>query len=158
LSVPADTLRHMGFRERRMCPAGVVEVGGWPVKQYQLTADDDPVPDAVAAAAERFLPALLPADEPPTAAFAVLHKGKVSVWLMVYVWRYGDALLSRAASAPLDDPTAFRELTEPLIGCVWELAALVYERSAWVRHVMAPESPDLPGYLADVLPAGLVGS
>ena len=63
----------------------------------------------------------------------------------------------RAANADLAAPTTFTPLTEPLIGCVWELPALVHERSAWVRHGLRPETPDVAAYLADVLPDGPVG-
>ncbi len=55
------------------------------------------------------------------------------------------------------DPERFAELARPWIGCVWELPPLGHERSAWVRHVLAPDEPDLPGYLADLLPEGKTG-
>jgi hypothetical protein len=31
---------------------------------------------------------------------------------------------------------------------------LHHERSAWVRHILAPGAPDLDGYLADSMPSG----
>ncbi|WP_327725295.1 hypothetical protein OG920_36660 [Streptomyces europaeiscabiei] len=31
------------------------------------------------------------------------------------------------------------------------------ERDAWVRHVLAPEVPDLDAYVADSLPGGTAG-
>lgn len=31
------------------------------------------------------------------------------------------------------------------------------ERDAWVRHVLAPDRPDLAAYLADTLPEGTTG-
>lgn len=43
------------------------------------------------------------------------------------------------------------------IGCVWELAPLEHERSAWVRPGLMPASPDLDGYLADEVADGPVG-
>lgn len=43
------------------------------------------------------------------------------------------------------------------IGCIWELPPLEHERSSWVRHVFAPEKPDLASYLADLFPEGKVG-
>lgn len=53
--------------------------------------------------------------------------------------------------------TDFREIDKPLVGCVWELAALGHEPAAWVRHVFGAEEPDVHAYLADVLPDGPVG-
>ena len=40
---------------------------------------------------------------------------------------------------------------------MWELAPLVHERDAWVRHMLAPDQPDLDAYLADYLPDGTTG-
>jgi hypothetical protein len=76
---------------------------------------------------------------------------------MAYAWVHGEIVHSRGASAVLDAPTSFTPLTEPLIGCVWELPALVHERSSWVRHGLRPEHPAVDAYLADVLPEGPVG-
>jgi hypothetical protein len=40
---------------------------------------------------------------------------------------------------------------------VWELAPLEHERSAWVRHVLTPDEPDLDAYVADQAAPGPVG-
>ncbi len=156
-----DTVRGMGFSQRFLASGGVVPVGDWRVKQYLVTVTEQPVERAVVVAAEAYLPKLLPAaaasDPTPRVAFSVLHKGVDAVWLNLYAWVYGEIVHCRAAGAGLDAPTAFTPLTEPLIGCVWELPALVHERSAWVRHGLQPEKPDVDAYLADLLPDGPVG-
>jgi hypothetical protein len=157
----------MSFTERFMRPSPPIEADGWTIKPYQLAVTDQPIPSGTVEAAWEFLPKLLPASlthpalvadqaATPRFAFAVLHQGTDALWLNLYTWVYGMILHTRAASSRLDD-VAFAELAEPLTGCVWELQALVHEQAAWVRHVLEPEAPDLPGYLADVLPAGLVG-
>jgi hypothetical protein len=136
-------------------------VSGWQVKQYHVTVHEDPIQAPVAAAAERFLPKLLPAaaaaDGTSRAAFSVLHMGMDAVWLNLYSWVREAIVHCRAANAPLAAPTTFAELAEPLIGCVWELPSLAHERSAWVRHLLRPSRPDLDAYLADWLPEGPVG-
>jgi hypothetical protein len=151
----------MGFDERHLLPAGVVTVSGWQVKRYRVTVSGAPIEDAVPAAAEQFLPKLLPAaagsDDTPRAAFSVLHEGMDAIWLNLYSWVQEAIVHCRAASATLAAPTSFAELAEPLIGCVWELPALVHVRSAWVRHLLQPQRPDLDAYLADWLSAGPVG-
>ena len=151
----------MGFDERHLRPAGVVTVSGWQVKQYRVTVREEPIEEPVLAAAERFLPKLLPdaaaRDGTPRAAFSVLHKGMDAIWLNLYSWVQEAIVHCRAANAALATPTTFAELPEPLIGCVWELPALAFERSAWVRHLLQPSRPDLDAYLADWLPAGPVG-
>ena len=53
--------------------------------------------------------------------------------------------------------TAAEELLPKLLPSSLTHPSLVHERSAWVRHVMSPPSPDLAAYEADVLPAGSVG-
>lgn len=151
----------MGFSERYLRPGGVVTVADWQVKQYLVTVTPTPVPAATVAAAEAFLPKLLPSsaasDATPRVAFSVLHKGMDAIWLNLYAWVYGEILHCKAANATFAVPTDFTPLTEPLIGCVWELPALVHERSAWVRHGLQPEKPAVAAYLADVLPEGPVG-
>lgn len=150
-----------------MRPSPPIEADGWTIKPYQLAVTDQPIASAIVDTAWEFLPKLLPVSlthpalvqdqaATPRFAFAVLHQGTDALWLNLYTWVYGMILHTRAASSRLDH-VAFAELDEPLIGCVWELQALVHEQAAWVRHVMAPPSPDLDSYLADVLPAGPVG-
>lgn len=151
----------MGFSERYLRPAGVASVGDWRVKQYRVTVTEQPVDAAVVEAAEAYLPKLLPdsaaSDPTPRVAFSVLHKGVDAVWFNLYSWVYGEIVHCRAARAGLDEPTTFAPPTEPLIGCVWELPALVHERSAWVRHGLLPDQPAVADYLADFLPEGPVG-
>ncbi|MCE7010553.1 hypothetical protein LWC34_48290 [Kibdelosporangium philippinense] len=157
----------MSFTERYSRPLPATLVDGWTIKPYQVAIRQEPIATSTTAAADEFLRKLLPDSlthpslvheqaSSPKYAFAVLHQGADALWLNLYVWVYQAILHVRAASSTLDT-VEFSELTEPLIGCVWELPALVHERSAWVRHVMTPDSPDLDAYLADVLPAGPVG-
>jgi hypothetical protein len=149
------------FHERHLRHAGVVTVSGWQVKQYLVMVSDTQTEPDVLAAAEQYLPKLLPSaaatDPTPRVAFSVLHRGEDAVWLNLYSWVREAIVHCRAASATLSAPTSFSELPEPLIGCVWELPALAFERSAWVRHFLRPERPDLDAYLADWLPESPVG-
>jgi hypothetical protein len=159
--VVPSTVRVMGFSERYMRPGGVVRVGAWRVKQYLVTVTSAVLDGAIVSAGTAYLPKLLPSsagsDATPRVAFSVLHEGVDAIWLNLYAWVYGEILHCRAASASLTGAPVFTPLSEPLIGCVWELPALVHERSAWVRHGLRPDSPAVDPYLADVLPAGLVG-
>jgi hypothetical protein len=87
-----------------------------------------------------------------------------AAYLNAYTWVWDNVLEchTSAAGQPFlgcddDNPANFKELGKPWIGCVWELPPLEHERSAWVRHLIEPERPDLPAYLADALPEGKVG-
>lgn len=144
-----------------MRPLPVTTAGQWQVKRYELTVDGGDIAPQVKASADAMLAALLVPDPPtpgtPALAFSVLHRGVDAMWLNAYSWCRQVILRCRLASAPLESPLDFTVLSEPMIGCVWELPALVHERSAWVRHILKPEVPDEAGYLADLLPAGPVG-
>lgn len=150
----------MTFTEKQMSAPGVVQAGGRHVKRYHI-ATGHPIEDEVQRAAAAILPVLLPAPdgETPPASFAILHRGSgTAAYLNAYSWVWGNVIECRVAAAgvpflgcPDADPRHFTELGRPWIGCVWELAPLGHERAAWIRHVLAPERPDLPGYLADVL-------
>ncbi len=90
--------------------------------------------------------------------------GDGSAYVNAYSWVWDNVLHMRGAAAaqpaldcPDDDMTHFMVLDRRWIGCVWELAPLVHERDAWVRHMLAPDQPDLDAYLADYLPDGTTG-
>jgi hypothetical protein len=157
----------MPFKQKYVRPLPAIELGGRQVKPYHITREPDGVlaPDIVDAAyaiVAKLLPA--PDGEAPPAGWVVLHEGKDAMYLCVYSWVWGNVVHARNAAAgepyvgcPDKDLTNFVVLTEPLIGCVWELATMEHERAAWVRHVVAPAAPDLGAYLADTLPEGPVG-
>src|SRR6266542_4063793 len=125
----ADYLPCMPFTEKFLRVPGDIEVTGRHVKRYHVNTIDDEIPGAIQEAAYAFLPRLLPEPdgETPPAGWVVLHKGAGTA---AYLCSYS---------------------------WVWELPPLGHERSAWVRHVLAPAEPDLGGYLADTLPEGKTG-
>jgi hypothetical protein len=155
----------MTFIEKQIRAQKPVVVAGRHIKAYHVTRDGSEIDPAVRAAAYEFLPGLLPEpDGTPPATVAVLHLGGSGVYLNAYSWYWDNAVAFRGGVA--GDPyfgcvagalTDFRELGGPLIGCVWELPALEYERRAWVRHMLRPERTDLGAYLADTAPDGPVG-
>jgi hypothetical protein len=157
----------MPFTEKFLRTPGLIEAAGRQVKRYHVSTIDAEIEDSVQQAAYELLPALLPEpdDETPAAAFAVLHRGRGGAsYLNAYSWVWGNVIEFKTAAAgvpflgcPDEDPANFTRLARPWVGCVWELAPFGHERSAWVRHVLAPDEPDLAGYLADLLPAGKTG-
>lgn len=156
----------MAFEERYLRTHAPVEVAGRTVKRYDVTMGDLKIDDELREAAMAFLPSLLPTepDATPPATFIVLHRGESGAFLNAYSWAWDNVIHCRTSAAGVpflgcadDDVTHFSEIRQPFIGCVWELPALAHERSAWVRHMLVPERPDLGGYLADVLPDGPTG-
>lgn len=156
----------MAFREKFLTVPAPIEVAGRRIKRYHVTADPAGIAPDVEKAAYAILPDLLPEDDgTPGAAFVVLHRGgDDGAYLNAYTWAWDNALHFAGAVAgqpvlgcPDQDPTHFVPLESRLIGCVWELPPILHERDAWVRHVLAPDRPDLAGYLDDSLPAGSTG-
>lgn len=157
----------MTFHQKYVHPMPVVELGTRQVKPYHVTREPHGVlaPEIVSAAyktAAGLMPE--PDDEMPPAGWIVLHEGKSAMYLCVYSWVWGNVVHARNAAAgePYvgctdDDLTHYTVLTEPLIGCVWELPTMAHERTAWVTHMLKPQVPDLTGYLADTLAEGPTG-
>ncbi|MGW3938559.1 hypothetical protein [Streptomyces phaeochromogenes] len=104
-------------------------------------------------------------DSTPAATFVVLHRGADDgAYLNAYSWVWDNVLHFKGASAgqpvlgcPDRDPTHFIAPDLPWIGCVWELPPILHERDAWVRHMLAPDAPDLDAYMADCLSEGTTG-
>lgn len=156
----------MAFEEKLLTVPPPIEVAGRHIKRYHVTADPAGIAPEVREAAYAILPKLLPEpDGTPAASFVVLHRGGDSgAYLNAYHWVWDNALLFRGAAAgqpvlgcPDRDPTHFVPTEQPWIGCVWELPPIQHERDAWVRHLLAPGTPDLAAYLADSMPEGTTG-
>jgi hypothetical protein len=157
----------MAFTEKFLRTPGIVEIAGRQVKRYHVNGADADIDQDIQRAAYAFLPRLLPEPDgqTPPASFAVLHRGGGSAaYLVGYSWVWDNVIECRSASAGVPflgsedgNPENFTEVGRPWIGCVWELPPLSHERSAWVRHVLAPPRPDLAAYLTDTLAEGKIG-
>jgi hypothetical protein len=155
----------MGFEERYLRTPGSLELAGRRIKLYHVNHVDTEIEPEVQEAAYAFLPKLLAEpDGTPPLAFAVLHRGGQGAFLNAYSWVWDNVIEAHTSAAgvpflgcPDTDPTRFTPLAKPWIGCVWELPPLAHERTAWVRHMLAPDQPDIDAYLADYLTEGKVG-
>jgi hypothetical protein len=154
------------FSEKLISFRGVAEIAGRQMKRYHVHSAADLIEAEVERAAYEFLPALLPDpdDEAPPAGFTILHRNRQGAFLDAYSWVWENVIECRTAAAGVrvlgcdsDDPTSFKPLDRPWIGCVWELAPFGHERSSWVRHILEPREPDIDSYLADTYPDGRCG-
>ena len=157
----------MGFNEKDLRSLAVINLDDRQMKRYHIDQKSRPLEPEVIEAAYHILPKLLPPVENDlTSGWVVLHRGSdTGAYLVAYSWVWDNVVEvhSYAAGQPaLDcpdlDPTNFVEVSRSWAGCVWELAVLEHERSAWVRHVLSPEVADLGGYLFDTIPNGPIGS
>lgn len=157
----------MTFTEPQVWHVGTDVIGGRPVKRYHLSRDAVPIDPAIEERAYAMVPGMFsPEDgETPPAAFTVLFRSGAGSHLNVYSWYWGNVIWGKFASGgvpflgcPDEDPTNLVPLDHlSAVGCIYELGVLAHERSAWVRHMLMPEKPDLDGYLADLLPDGPIG-
>ncbi len=145
--------------------AGTDVIGDHPVKRYHIARDATPIrPDWEQAALALIPDMLAPRDETPPAAFTVLFRSGAGLHLNVYSWYWDNVIHGKFATggvpflgSPDEDPGHLAPVIPPVLGCVYELGVLVHERSAWIRHMLMNEKPDMDAYLADVLPTGPAG-
>lgn len=129
----------------------------WAVKGYAMRHALKHLPDA------REFEALLPlmfgalrgvrmAEAPHGQAFAILHEGREGTFL-VLCWWGGENMLYRRVWLRTAFDGHFDDISDTqVVACVWELAVIEHERTAWLRHVlMQPQSPDTEAYLYDSL-------
>jgi hypothetical protein len=156
----------MGFIDKRLRSLPAITVADRQLKRYHIDQPSRPLDEGVIRAAYAVLPkAVPPAEVDAVSGWIVLHRGADDgAYMLVYTWVWDNVVEMHSYSAgqpligcPDTDPTNFVELVKPWIGCVWELAVLEHERSAWVQHVLSPDSPDLAGYLADTHADGPIG-
>jgi hypothetical protein len=159
----------MPFQPKNLSVLPPAEIAGRQVKRYEVTTPGLSIEAELRAAAEAFLPTLFPEfidEETLPISFTVLHRSSAGMYLNAYSWVWTNVIYCRTASSGQQpflgstnsDLRVFTLINKPLIGCVWELPPLAHERSAWVQHMLDPAVPDLDAYLADTLPAGLVGA
>jgi hypothetical protein len=137
------------------------------LKRYHVSNDDSPIDGRIEAAAYAMLPQLLPEwdGETPRGSWLILHEGRDgAAYINAYSWVWGNVVEVHSAVAaqpfvgcPDNDPTHFVILDRPWVGCIWELPPFGHERSAWVRHMLDNDEPDLAAYLADTMADGLAG-
>ncbi|MGN9811714.1 hypothetical protein ACTMSW_20435 [Micromonospora sp. BQ11] len=158
----------MAFRDKELRVPEPLTLAGRRIKRYHIDQPGRRLEAHVQRAAYDYLPALLPPageDGTPAGTWVVLHRGAdTGAYLLAYSWFFDNVVEARIAVAgqpavgsPDDDPTHFTEMRRPAVGCVWELGVLEHERTAWIRHILAPDRPDLDAWLADTRVEGPVG-
>lgn len=156
----------MPYENRFLREPWITQVGERWLKVYPINIDNEDIDPALVEAAMAYIPNLVAPDDGfnPPCAFAILHLCRGAMFVMVYnwVWRnvlelYGAASGDEYLGCPSEDLTKFVPLQKPMIGCVWELAPMEFERSVWVRHVMTPETPDVDAYNSALMASGPTG-
>lgn len=122
------------------------------LKVYTIHLPGHPVPTRQADAALE----LLAVEAPWTAAdhhglgFVFVHHGRDATWVGCCWWTEHEILDQRLYRLRAG---GLQPVTEPHVGCVWELAIHAHERGAWIDAMLTPR-PDPAGYLSNSLDEG----
>jgi len=145
------------YKRRSVTTRGVQQVGDWRLKVYGISyGAHEPGTELVKAAlavAETNLPRPAQASTRYGVGFLGIHEGRSCNFVFLDWWEDETDLRHNVFLSTLDEPTQLRPSSadEPA-ACVWDIAVLAHERSAWIKHVLAnQEEPDLDSYLADTL-------
>jgi hypothetical protein len=141
---------------RPVSSLGTWRNGDWRIKKYTIVYRREVARPELIEAAEAAAATILPAPAlTPTrygVGFLGIHDGRGGCLVFVDWWEQENELHHHVFLSPPDDPGALRGATPTeMVGCVWDLGIVAYEREAWIRHVFGADAPDLDAYLEDQL-------
>lgn len=151
------------YRKRQVRFLGIEEHDGWAIKQYLIIASGRRREEGewLIARHSRTLLAALPeagTTEAPdltngSHAIVIVHAGERANWYLLVWWVNGDTLRQKMFRGTREDATALEDITDlGLIGRVWELAILDFERRTWIEAMMPDDgAPDPRRYLTTAL-------
>jgi hypothetical protein len=131
-----------GYRHsrKRYAPREPLELPGCVLKWYELHAADAPVPPEISILARRHVASS--GARAPGLGFVILHRcGKDFYFLIVCSWRNSNEIWETVFYKDGDSMTEFevfpREGGHLPTFCVWELAPVLWEKSAWDRFLLS---------------------
>jgi len=151
------------YRKRQVSFLGIEEHRGWAIKQYLILGAGRRREEGefLLAHHSRTLLAALPragsTDAPDLTngshAILIVHAGERANWYLLVWWVNGDTLRQKMFRGAREDATTLEDITDRgLIGRVWELAILEFERRAWIKIMMPDKgAPDPQRYLTTAL-------
>jgi len=147
--------RPVRYAPRSLSTLAPERFGAWTVKRYAVSALRPVPPAEVEEFARRAVALTLPeAYSVPGAlahAFSVVHEDEDGCYVVVGWWSRNRLIAhTRTWLGEWADLTP-AEAPGHATACIWELVAIGHERDAWVRHVVRPDRPDTPAYLASVV-------
>lgn len=160
------------YRPRPIRWLGHARITGWEVKVYGISVVEETPPpelvDAAKAIARRVLSRLelgpsgkdeggdtsqesgsLGLQVGYGVAVLIVHEARDGNFVLVGWWTGENMLCQRVFHAKPESPLDFTDIDNTgIVGCIWELAVLSFERDAWVDCVLAAPAPDVEAYLA----------
>lgn len=142
------------FRPRPVHFLGLWEIGGWRMKVYGLHAEHHRLLPELVAAAKELAARVLPKEAADAygVGFVGVHCGRESNVVFIDWWAQENELHHHVFTSPLEKPLELSRAGDGLLGCVWDLQLIWFERNTWVEKVLNnPRGPDLDTYLKKVL-------
>ncbi|MGV9349429.1 hypothetical protein ACWDSD_32475 [Streptomyces spiralis] len=149
---PSSTLA-LPVDQRPVLPLPGIDANGWRMKMYGIAYErDEPREDLVAATrqlARDTLPQPVHDEGRHGTGFVIAHDGALGRWALMFWWSNNVWLHERLYHSPVDSPHLdLRPVESGLLGCLWELQVIDWERQAWLRY-LHNGGGDLQTYLAD---------
>jgi hypothetical protein len=123
---------------------------GWRIKIYGLAWQRDrPEPQLIEGGKELaagLLPAVTPTDQ--AVGFMGIHQGRDARLVFLDWWADQNELHHHVWLARGDDESFEYASPGGLLGCVWDLVVIGFERKAWIDTMLAAPIPDVDRYLA----------
>jgi len=134
----------------------LVDHAGWRIKLYGIRQGgerpDERLLELGRITARMTLPRPAVTADRYGVAFVTVHQANLFNQIVVDWWERLNELRHRVHKAVPEAPEAFADITATGEAfCVWELAVIGHERSAWLRHVLEATQPNLDAYLEDTL-------
>lgn len=138
------------YHPREVRPLALAERDGWRIKRYAIFSEGASIDASSVDAALDASALVLPAPDTETdgisnqgLGFQLIHFGEHAVWAPTFWWVLGDNLASVMLRAPLDQPSDFANLgSSGIIGCVWEMGVVEFERRAWIGTMLTEGGDD----------------
>lgn len=126
---------------------------GWRLKVYGISAWAPRPPEGLVTAAKRIARDLLPTPATESSRHGVgllgAHHGKDASFVFVSWWAEVYELNHFLFRGRRDEFDGFARVESGVIGCVWDLGVIAFEREAWIQALRAnPAEPDLEAYLS----------
>lgn len=152
----SDFARPTPFVPRPVTPRGVVTVGGWRLKRYDIRipggAFDEPAYEDGLAQLGNLLPKPPVTSERPGVGFVICHQGATRLYLVVNWWDNQNELFQRVLIRDVG-ADSWRDGAGLGSFCVWDAEVIWHERTAYVEHVLSGK-PDLDAYMSDAVRLG----
>lgn len=139
------------YHPRAISKLGIWDIGALRFKVYGIVADGKELTQTTICDALAFtrseVPALIEAEgEDNGLGFVIIHPGQLGVSILVHWWVQGSVLCQHIRRTLWGSDVPMNTATRPVVACVWELALINAEQTAW-RETMMTATPNPAAYL-----------